>query len=181
MIEETLFPESVSAYRLGSFEAVLIVAKGHEDGFCDIHIGTSPSEIFPPTYEVKGTPCAVIGLFPYTVCTVAILPDTVEYIRFRFEDGVREIPITDYFESEAKTPKALLDAAQAKDDKNRAVGFAANTVNVDKAFSNAIATLRSQNPDLKSINAVITETGFAAAGSPIGIAMTYVAVVLDQG
>ncbi|HEX3555431.1 MAG TPA: hypothetical protein VIA62_19585 [Thermoanaerobaculia bacterium] len=57
---------------------------------------------------------------------------------------------------------------------NEATGYAFNSTDLDRAFSNAIDNLRAKFPG--NINAVVKTIGFNAVGTPIGIAATYVTV-----
>lgn len=61
-----------------------------------------------------------------------------------------------------------------KDGPNEATGYAPNSTDLGAAFSDAISNLRSKFPG--NISAVVTKIGFTAAGSPVGIASTYVTV-----
>lgn len=60
------------------------------------------------------------------------------------------------------------------DGPNEATGIAGDSTDIGVAFSNAIDNLRAKFPG--NINAVVTKIGFYAAGSPVGIAATYVTV-----
>ena len=60
------------------------------------------------------------------------------------------------------------------DGPNEATGYAFDSTDLERAFSNAIDNLRTKFPG--TINAVVKTIGFSAVGSPIGIAATYVTV-----
>ena len=60
------------------------------------------------------------------------------------------------------------------DGPNEATGFAYNSTDLGAAFSDAIENLRAKFPG--NISAVVKTMGFYAAGSPVGIAGTYVTV-----
>lgn len=60
------------------------------------------------------------------------------------------------------------------DGPNQATGIAGDSTDLGEAFTNAINNLRAKFPG--NINAVVTQIGFFAAGSPVGIAGTFVTV-----
>ncbi len=170
MSTQILYPTEVTAYRYGADNQVVIVAKGREDGYCKIHIQASLATIYPPIYMVTGEPCAAIGDFPYTVQKTVPYSTDLDYVNFQMENGTQRIPIYDIMES-TDTPQAL--AAVASD---QVTGMAYNSSDINVAISDAIKKLRAKYPN--GINAKLVDSGFVAAGSPVGIAFYY--VVMEQ-
>ncbi|CAM1340661.1 hypothetical protein [Tenacibaculum amylolyticum] len=175
MNSQVLYPEQVFAYRIGNDSNVTIVAKGHEDGYCKIHIQASMATIYPPIYMVVGEPCAVIGYFPYTVHKTVPYATDLDYVQFQTAKGTERIPIRDIMEDIAPAAKTELLASAANSD-NQVTGYAYNSSDINVAISDAISKLRKKFPN--GISAEIVSSGFVAAGSPVGIAFFY--VVMEQ-
>ncbi|MDG1330889.1 MAG: hypothetical protein P8P74_01055 [Crocinitomicaceae bacterium] len=170
MSREILYPSTVKAYRYGNEPEVTIVASGYEDGFQKIQIEASLAQIYPPIYMVTGEPSDAIGDFPYTVQKTVQYATDLDYVSFQMEGGTQRITIENIFESKA-TPEALT-ATQS----NQVTGIAPNSSDINKAISNAVSKLYKLYPG--KINAKMVDSGFVAAGSPIGIAYYY--VVMEQ-
>jgi len=146
------------------------MAKGHEDGYCKIQIEPSLATIYPPIYMVTAEPCAVIGYFPYQVSKTVPYSTDLDYVNFQMEGGTQRIPIRDIMEDSA-SPQALTAVAD-----NQVTGMAYNSSDINVAISDAISKLRKKYPS--GLNAKMIDSGFVAAGSPIGIAYYY--VVMEQ-
>ena len=56
MNTQILYPEQVTALRIGNEAKVTITARGHEEGFRNIRIEKSMAQIFPPIFMVVGEP-----------------------------------------------------------------------------------------------------------------------------
>ena len=176
MSNQVLFPDEVIAFRVGSNPQVTITAKGREDGFCKIHIQASAAQIYPPIYMVVGEECAAIGNFPYSVSKTVPYATDLDYVNFQTSGGTKQIKIVDLLADSDNAPKELL-AAEGKDaPANQVTGIAPNSSDINTAIANAITKLRAKFP--KGLNAVVTKSGFVAAGAPIGIAYFY--VVMEQ-
>ncbi|WP_442266750.1 hypothetical protein ACSIGC_03360 [Tenacibaculum sp. ZS6-P6] len=175
MNSQILYPESVYAYRIGNDNKVTIVAKGHEEGYCNIEITPSMATIYPPIYMVVGSPCAAIGYFPYTVQKTVPYSTDLDYIQFQTANGTERIAIHDVMETLDKTPNIELLAKAATND-NQVTGYAYNSSDINKAIDDAIAKLRKKFP--RGISAELVSSGFVAAGSPVGIAFYY--AVMEQ-
>ena len=169
--EQILFPQEVSAYRIGTESKVTIIAKGHEDGFCNIRIVPSLAQVYPPIYMVVGEPCAVIGYFPYTVKSTVFYSTDLDYVQFQLSDGTQRIPIHDVMVAQENTPEIL-----AKKTDTQVVGYAYNSADINVAIQDATNKLQQRFPG--KVSAVLKESGFVAAGSPVGIAYLY--VVMEQ-
>ena len=170
MSTQVLYPTEVAAYRYGADQQVVIIAKGREDGYCKIQIQASMATIYPPIYMVTAEPCAAIGNFPYTVQKTVPYSTDLDYINFQMADGTQRIPIHDIMDATEK-PQAL--AAVADD---QVTGMAYNSSDINVAIADAIKKLRAKYPS--GINAKLVDSGFVAAGSPVGIAYYY--VVMEQ-
>lgn len=170
MSTEILYPTEVAAYRYGADQQVVIIAKGREDGYCKIQIQASMATIYPPIYMVTGEPCAAIGNFPYTVQKTVAYSTDLDYVNFQMADGTQRIPIHDIMETTEK-PQAL-----AAVSSNQVTGMAYNSSDINVAIADAIKKLRVKYPN--GINAKMVDSGFVAAGSPVGIAYYY--VVMEQ-
>lgn len=172
MSRQILYPEQVTAMRIGNESKVTIVARGHEDGYCNIQIDASMAEIYPPIFMVTGEPCAVIGYFPYQVSKTIPYSTDLDYVNFQTANGTERIPIYDVMkDTNAVTPQALKAVAS-----DQVVGYAYNSTDISKAISDAVSKLQQQHPG--NVNAKLVESGFVAAGSPVGIAYYY--VVMEQ-
>jgi hypothetical protein len=167
-----LYPESVSALRIGNDPRVTITAKGHADGYCKIQIVQSPATIYPPIYMVEGEQCGMIGYFPYTAQKTIPYSTDLDYVEFQMANGTQRIPILDVMKSDGPKPQAL--AAVADD---QVTGLAPNSSDINVAIADAISKLRAKYPG-KSINAQLKDSGFVAGGAPVGIA--YYWVVMEQ-
>lgn len=176
MSNQILFPDEVSAFRVGSNPEVTIIARGREDGFCKIHIEASLAQIYPPIYMVVGEECPVIGNFPYSVSKTVPYATDLDYVNFQTSKGTQRVNIVDVLADTDNAPKALLDAESKAAPDNQVTGIAPNSSDINTAIANAISKLRTKFPN--GINAVVTKSGFVAAGSPVGIAYFY--VVMEQ-
>ncbi len=170
MNSEILYPDTVTAYRYGDAAEVTIVASGYEEGMTKIQIEASLAQIYPPIYMVTGERTEAIGDFPYTVQKTVSYATDLDTVSFQMEGGTKQIPVVDILKDKA-TPDALKSTSS-----NQVTGFAPNSSNINTAIANAITKLRKANPN--GINAKMIESGFVAAGSPIGIAYYY--VVMEQ-
>lgn len=170
MNTQILYPSEVVAYRYGADNQVVIMAKGREDGYCKIQIQASLATIYPAIYMVTGEPCAAIGNFPYTVQKTVSYSTDLDYVNFQMTHGTERIPIRDIME-ETATPQALAEVSG-----DQVTGMAYNSSDINVAIADAIKKLRVKYPN--GINAKMVDSGFVAAGSPIGIAYYY--VVMEQ-
>lgn len=178
MSNQILFPDKVSAFRVGNNPEITIMASGREDGYCKVHIQPSLAEIYPPIYLVVGEPCAVIGNFPYTVSTTVPYATDLDYVYFQTASGTQKVQVVDVLSTAHNAPPALLEAhsKESDDDSNTVTGMAPNSSDINVAIANAITKLRAKFPN--GISAKVTDSGFVAAGSPVGIAYFY--VVMEQ-
>lgn len=169
--EHILFPQEVYAFRMGDEPRVTIVARGHEDGYCNIRIVPSQATIYPPIYMVVGEPCAVIGYFPYLASTTVRYSTDLDYVLFQLSTGTQKIPIRDLRETQENLPEALTQPTE-----NQVVGYAYNSTDINIAIQNAVSKLQEKFPG--RVSALLKESGFVAVGSPVGIAYYY--VVMEQ-
>ena len=173
MNTQILYPEKVTAYRIGNDAKVTIVASGHEEGLTNIKIEQSMATIYPPIFMAIGSPTAAIGYFPYTVKKTIPYATDLDYVQFQTEKGTEKIPIYDVMSDKSATPSLLIKAAS--NDK-QVTGYAYNSSNINTAIDDAIAKLRKKFPS--NVSAKMIDSGFVAVGSPVGIAYYY--VVMEQ-
>lgn len=169
-----LNPTTIKAYRspfLPNF--VTLYAEGREDGICNIHWTELPIPIFPSVFAVVGQRCAAIGDFPYQTSHSFPYPDSESKVIVQTPDGEKTIPIEALPEDENTSQ---LKEIQSLLTSNTVMGMAPFSSDYQTAFQNAVDQLYKKFPG--HINAQVIRSGFVAAGSPIGIAYTY--VVMEQ-
>jgi riboflavin biosynthesis pyrimidine reductase len=93
-------------------------------------------------------------------------------------NGTQKIPIFDVMkEHKSITPSAVLASGKStKANANRVIGYAYNSSDINVAIADAVRKLQAKFPS--NVSAVMVESGFVAAGSPVGIAYYY--VVMEQ-
>lgn len=173
-----LYPTKVTALRIGNEAKVTITANGYQEGLQNIRIVKSLATIYPPIYLVEGDLSPAIGYFPYTVSITVDYSTDFDYIQFSMAGGTQHIPILDVIQEHKKSTPKTLQAAIKKSTSgsNTVVGYAYNSTDINKALADAVTKLQVKFP--ANVSAIMTETGFVAVGSPVGIAYTY--VVMEQ-
>lgn len=179
MSNQILFPSQVVAYRMGNDAKITIIAKGYADGYCNIHIEPSMAQIYPPIFMVVGEPCAVIGEFPYNVKKTVAYSTDLDYVNFQMAHGTVQIPIHDVMAQDSTNLEATAPVPPSiqKVQNDQVIGYAYNSSDINKAISDAVTKLYQKFPG-QAINAELVESGFVAAGSPVGIAYYY--AIMEQ-
>jgi hypothetical protein len=173
MSREILYPTEVAAYRYGSNDQVVIVAKGREDGFCKIQIEASLATIYPPIYMVTGEPCAAIGNFPYTVRKAVQYSTDLDYVNFQMANGTQRIPIHDIMEV-SDTPEALKSVSD-----DQIVGIAYYSNNIQDAIDNATQQIYKKYPNAGA-NMKMVDSRIVTSSVPGPFGITYYAVTFEQ-
>lgn len=173
MSREILYPSEVAAYRYGSENRVVIVAKGREDGYCKIQIDQSAAQIYPPIFMVTGEPCAAIGNFPYSVHKTVPYSTDLDYVNFQTEHGTERVPIYDIMESD-DAPKALAETSD-----NRVVGIAYYSNNIQTAIDDATQKIYKQYPHAGA-NMKMIDSRIITSNVPGPFGITYYYVVFEQ-
>lgn len=151
-----------------------IEAQGSSECPQCVQIVQAPMPIEPPEFNLQTCACPAIGVFPYKVRAVfRDLPYT-QTIVVRTASGAKTVKVEPIPALEAG--EVALPAPPADDE---VVGYAPNSTDVSRAIADAVSKLREKFPG--GVNARVTETGFFAVGTPIGIAALYVRMQQQTG
>ena len=170
MSQIILTPENVKATMLVlppseqlSQANLTISASGHEDGVTDIRIEAVNLSAKIPSFRIVGEPSPAIGYFPFQVTRSFGLNNVdVNKIEIITANGVQLYDVQQY--------SAGADLALPVSSGDTVTGIAPNSA--DTAFKNAVAQMRQKFPG--NVSASVIDSGFVAAGTPVGIAYTYV-------
>lgn len=162
-----LNPSKVMAYRLPNGK-VMVTATGHEDGYCKIHIQSTPVEIIPPIYAVYGTQCAIPGYFPYTISVVIDYPTDKNTLAFQTTHGQLNVSIAP---GNTEDLKAMTDLENTVGN-NQVIGYAHNSINYQTAFADAVSQLQQKAPG--QIKAKVVSSGFVGGSTHVGPTFTYI-------
>ncbi|MBU2707032.1 hypothetical protein KCM76_13640 [Zooshikella marina] len=181
--EVVLSPTKVTATE---FELVLalqhgnpvltITAEGYAEGITGAHVVAVDLNSKIPVFKVVAHTTTAIGYFPYTAKNSfeGVNPDLQE-IAIQTSVGITKYKVTHLLSNnETQAVPASVKAL----NENQVVGYAYNQSNLDLAFSNAVNQLYTKFAG--HISAKVVDSGFIAAGSPVGIAYTYVVVEQQQ-
>ncbi len=172
MSQIILTPENVKATMLVlppseqlSQANLTINASGHEDGVKDIRIEAVNLSAKIPSFRIVGEPSPAIGYFPFQVTRSFGLNNVdVNKIEIITANGVQLYDVQQY--------SAGADLALPVSSGDTVTGIAPNSADYNTAFKNAVAQMRQKFPG--NVSASVIDSGFVAAGTPVGIAYTYV-------
>ncbi|WP_163835259.1 hypothetical protein [Spartinivicinus ruber] len=167
--------ELVLAHQHGN-PTLTITAEGQAEGITSTKVVAVDLHAKIPVFKVVGYTTPAIGYFPYTAKQTfeGVSPDLQE-IKIQTPDGTTEYKVTHLL---ADYEPQAIPASVKSVKENQVVGYAYNQSNLDLAFSNAVKQLYNKYPG--HISAKVVDSGFIAAGSPVGIAYTYVVVEQEQ-
>jgi hypothetical protein len=146
-------------------------AEGHAECPQFVNISETPLEIYPPEYQIMTCACTEIGSFPYNVHAWFHLAEQPETVTVHTASGPQKIEVKSFptkLAEDVATPELLT----AKPADGEVIGMSPNSVDVNRAISSAVAQLQKLYP--ADVHATVVETGFVAAGTPVGIAFLYV-------
>ncbi|MCL1127250.1 hypothetical protein [Shewanella surugensis] len=151
-----------------------IKAEGYAEGITAPTIKAIDLTAEVPLFVVTAQDSPAIGFFPYTAQQTfdGIRGDLTE-ISIQTPEGITTYPVIHLLSGQNAPvhPKALSEISE-----KQIAGYAYNQSNFNVAFNNAVSQLYKKFPG--HISAKVVESGFVAAGSPVGIAYTY--VVMEQ-
>ena len=151
-----------------------ICAQGHEDGVTDIQIKPVDLGAEKPVFEIVGKFTPALGYFPYNVKqTFEVQNADIQEILVKSDSGITSYPVQHLLSGSEHQPKPEVFNNISTE---QVVGYAYNQSNLDKAFQDAVSQLYKKHAG--SISSKVVESGFVAAGSPVGIAYTY--VIMEQ-
>lgn len=168
--------DSIKAFYYSSpfLTFLAIEAQGHSECPQCVKIVQPPMPIEPPEFNLETCACLAIGDFPYQVRAVFRDVPYTKTIVVRTASGAKTVKVEPIPAPQAG--EAILPAPPADDE---VVGYAPNSTDVGRAIADAVSKLREKFPG--GINAKVTETGFFAFGTPIGIATLYVRMQQQAG
>lgn len=178
-VQTILTPEKVQATEVQlvlaqhtSKPILTVVVQGHEEGLTDIQIKPINMTSEKPVFEVVGKQTPAIGYFPYNVKqTFEVSNPDIQEILIQSNKGITAYSVQHLVSgSQDHVVPAVLNNVS----DNQTVGYAYNQTNLDTAFQDAISQMHTKYKS--GISAKVVDSGFVAAGSPVGIAYTYVVV-----
>lgn len=153
-----------------SLTFLAIEAQGHSECPQCVQIVQAPIPIEPPEFNLQTCACLAIGDFPYQVRAVfRDLPFTATIV-VRTASGAKTVKVE---------PIPAIEPLPVPLSDDEVVGYAPNSTDVSRAIADAVSKLRERFPG--GVHARVTETGFFAVGTPIGIAALYVRMQQQTG
>jgi len=155
--------DSISAYYTRGI--LVITAQGHCECPSNARIVPAPIPIEPPEFNLETCACPRIGMFPYSAQADIPMASPPPSIVVNTASGSKTVKV-----GIVPVENATSALPQAAEDE--VVGYAPNSTDVDRAIADAVSKLRTKFPT--GINATVTEIGFFAAGTPVGVAALFV-------